>query len=70
MATLPATGSQISFGRVNKVFTNNDPGAAGNAPSGGQNIKLSAILGNNAAYGIGNAVGTPIKFYQTFGGKV
>lgn len=69
MATLPITGSQISFGRVNKVFTNNDPGAAGNAPSGGQNIKLSAVLGNNSAYGILRAVGTEIKFSQTFGNK-
>lgn len=69
MATLPATGSAISFGRVNKVFTNNDPGAAGNAPSGGQNIRLSAVLGNNAAYGVGQAVGTQIRFSQTFGGK-
>ena len=69
MATLPGTGSQISFGRVNKVFTNNDPGAAGNAPSGGQNIKLSAVLGNNATYTIGQAVGTQIKFSATFGNK-
>jgi hypothetical protein len=70
MATLPATGSQISFGQVNRVFTNQTPGAAGNAPSGGQNIKLSAILGNNGTYGIGQAVGTQIRFSQTFGGKV
>jgi hypothetical protein len=70
MATLPGTGSQISFGQVNRVFTGNTPGAAGNAPSGGQNIKLSAVLGNNVAYGILRAVGTEIKFSQTFGGKV
>ncbi len=70
MATLPATGSQISFGQVNRVFTNQTPGAAGNAPSGGQNIKLSAILGNNGTYGIGQTVGTQIKFSATFGGKV
>jgi hypothetical protein len=69
MATLPATGSAISFGRVNKVFTNNDPGSAGNAPSGGQNIRLSAVLGNNATYTIGQAVGTQIRFSATFGGK-
>ena len=67
--TLPATGTALSFGRVNKVFTNNDPGAAGNAPSGGQNIKLSAILGNNATYGIGQSIGTSIKFANTFAGK-
>jgi hypothetical protein len=69
MATLPATGSQISFGQVNRVFTNQTPGAAGNAPAGGQNIRLSAVLGNNAAYNIGQAVGTQIRFSQTFGGK-
>ena len=72
MATLPATGSQISFGQVNRVFTNNTPGAAGNAPSGGQNIKLSAVLGANATYhpsGDTSAAGTAIRFSFTFGGK-
>lgn len=70
MATLPATASAISFGQVNRVFTNQTPGAAGNAPSGGQNIKLSAVLGNNATYTIGQAVGTQIRFSATFGGKI
>jgi hypothetical protein len=73
MATLPATGSAISFGQVNQAFAppgTRTPGSAGDAPSGGQNIKLSAILGNNATYGINQAVGTPIRFSQTFGGKV
>ena len=69
MAVLPATGSAISFGQVNRAFTNNVPGAAGNAPTGGQNIKLSAVLGNNATYGIGQSAGTQIKFSATFGGK-
>jgi hypothetical protein len=69
MAVLPATGSAISFGQVNRAYTNNTPGATGNAPAGGQNIKLSAVLGNNATYGIGQAVGTQIKFSATFGGK-
>lgn len=69
MATLPATGSAISFGQVNKGFTNNTPGSAGNAPSGGQNIKLSAVLGNNATYGINQTAGTQISFSSTFGGK-
>jgi len=67
--TLPATGSAISFGTVNRVFTNQTPGAAGNAPSGGQNIKLSAVLGNNATYGIGQSIGTSIKFALTFAGR-
>lgn len=66
---IPPTGSQISFGRVNKAFTNNAPGSAGNAPSGGQNIKLSAVLGANATYGVSQAPGTQIKFSATFGGK-
>ena len=73
MATLPATGSAISFGRVNKVFTDNNPGAAGNAPSGGQNIKLSAVLGNNAIYHPTDSTiptGTQIRFSQTFWGKI
>jgi hypothetical protein len=70
MATLPATGSQISFGQVNRVFTGNTPGAAGNAPSGGQNIKLSAVLGNNGIYQVGQAVGTQIRFSATFGGRI
>jgi hypothetical protein len=69
MATLPATGAQLSFGQVNRGFTNNAPGAAGNAPTGGQNIKLSSVLGNNEAYGIIQASGTQIKFSSTFGGK-
>lgn len=69
MAILPATGAQLSFGQVNRGFTNNVPGAAGNAPSGGQNIKLSSVLGNNAAYGINQTAGTQIKFSATFGGK-
>lgn len=69
MATLPATGSAISFGQVNRAFTNLAPNSAGNAPAGGQNIKLSSVLGNNATYGISQTAGTVIKFSQTFGGK-
>ena len=69
MATLPASGSQISFGQVNRVFTNNTPGAAGNAPSGGQNIKLSAVLGSHPTYTIGQSTGTQIRFSLTFGNK-
>lgn len=69
MAVLPATGSAISFGQVNRAFTNQTPGAAGNAPVGGQNIKLSSVLGNNSTYGILQVTGTQIKFAATFGGK-
>ena len=69
MATLPITGAEISFGRVNRAFTNFTPGAAGNAPAGGLNIKLSAVLGANAAYGINQTAGTLIKFSATFGEK-
>ncbi len=67
----PNTGQQISFGKVNQAFTNQTPGAAGNAPSGGQNIKLSAVLGANATYhvyGPTTAAGTQISFSATFGG--
>ena len=65
MATLPATGSAISFGQVNRSYTNQTPGAAGNAPAGGQNIKLSAVLGANIA----KAAGTQISLSANFGGK-
>jgi hypothetical protein len=67
--TLPATGSQISFGRVNQAYTNIAPGTAGNAPAGGQNISLSAVLGANGTYGIGQSAGTQISFSSTFGGR-
>jgi hypothetical protein len=70
MATLPATGSAISFGQVNRVFTNQTPGAVGNAPAGGQNIRLSAVLGSHPTYTIGQSTGTVIRFSQTFGGKI
>lgn len=73
--TLPATGSAISFGRVHNAYTNNPPGATtagvavGNAPTGGFNIRLSSVLGANAAYGINQAAGTQIRFANTFGGR-
>ncbi len=66
---LPATGSAISFGRVNQAYTNLAPGSAGNAPSGGQNISLSSVLGSNPTYGVGQTVGTEISFSATFGGR-
>ena len=69
MATLPATGAQISFGQVNRVFTNNTPGSVGDAPTGGQNIKLSSVLGSRSDYTIGQATGTQISLSLTFGGK-
>jgi hypothetical protein len=72
MAVLPASESAISMGRVNQAFSNWTPGTGGNAngavnPSGGgNNIKLSAILG--VSYG-GKVAGAPISFSSTFGGK-
>jgi len=66
---IPPTGAQISFGAVNQAFTNLTPGSTGNAPSGGQNIKLSAVLGSKPTYGIGQTTGTQISFSLTFGGK-
>jgi hypothetical protein len=68
----PVTGAEISFGKVNQAFAppgNRTPGSPGNAPAGGQNIKLSAVLGANPIYGIGQTAGTQIKFSQTFGGR-
>ena len=70
MATLPGTGFQLSFGGVNKAYTNNTPGSAGNAPAGGQNIRLSAVLGSNPTYGINQSTGTQISFSITFGGRI
>lgn len=74
--TLPATGSQISFGRVHNAYAHNPPTqnrqagvAPGDAPTGGFNIKLSAVLGANATYGINQTAGTQISFSATFGGK-
>lgn len=69
MATLPATGSAISFGQINRAYTNQTPGAAGDAPAGGQNIKLSRVLGNDPIYSISQTTGTTISVSQTFGGK-
>jgi hypothetical protein len=64
MATLPATGAEISFGRVNRAYTNNAPGSAGNAPAGGQNIKLSAVLGSNIAAATGTTIAFAISFWN------
>ena len=66
MGLIPATGSAITFGRVNRAYNNNAPGAAGNAPAGGSNIRLSATLGAN--YGV-SAAGTQISLSSTFGGR-
>ena len=69
MATLPGSGSQISFGQVNQAFTSNIPGAAGNAPAGGENISLSSVLGYDPTYTVGQTTGTQISFSSTFGGR-
>lgn len=71
MATLPATGAEISFGKVHKAFTNIAPDASSpnDAPTGGKNIKLSAVLGSNPVYTIGQTAGTEISFSATFGGR-
>jgi len=67
---IPATGSQISFGCVNKAFTNYAAGAVGNAPLGGTNIKLSGILAFCSVYGINRATATTqVDFSATFGGR-
>lgn len=64
---LPATGSAIAMGKVQQAFNNVTPGTGGNAPTGTQNVKLSAVLGVN--YG-GKAAGASIPFSSTLGGKV
>jgi len=61
----PATGQAITFGKVNKAFTNNYPNTGGNAPSGGKNIKLSAVLGTFVSI----STGTQIRFSQQLGGR-
>lgn len=66
---LPASGTELSFGRVNRAYTNYAPGAGGNAPSGGSNISLSSILGANSTYGVNQSAGTQISFSATFGGR-
>lgn len=66
MAILPATGSAIAMGRVQQAYNNVTVGTGGNAPTGTQNVKLSAVLGVN--YG-GKVAGAPIQFSATFGGK-
>lgn len=75
MATLPISGTAISFGQVNRSYTNQTPGAAGDAPLGGQNIKLSAYLGATYANGVWpedstKPAGTaPISLSANFGGR-
>lgn len=73
MPALPGTGSELSFGRVYKAFTNVAVNSAGNAdPSGSvdggsQNIKLSQILGSYASPP--KTTGAQVSFSSTFGGQ-
>ncbi len=62
MATLPGTGSALSFGKVYSAYTN-----ASYPTAGGTGVKLSATLGVN--YG-GKVAGAQISFSSTFGGNV
>jgi hypothetical protein len=57
MAILPATGSEITMGRVRKSYNNV-------APAAGQNISLSGTLGPFK----GRSAGTQISMSSTFGG--
>ena len=61
MATLPATGQTISFGRVYSAFTN-----AAYPTAGGTNVSLSATLGANYALPL-KPGGTTISLSATFG---
>jgi hypothetical protein len=66
MAILPATGTAISIGRVQKSYNNVAVGTGGNATAGSQNVRLNASLG--VTYG-GKAAGAVTAFSSTFGGK-
>lgn len=59
MPLLPATGSEISMGRVRKAITTNTN------PTTGDNIGLSGTLGVS----VGQSAGTQITLSSTFGGK-
>ncbi|NBP00847.1 MAG: hypothetical protein EBU90_12070 [Proteobacteria bacterium] len=73
MPALPGTGSELSFGRVYKAYTNVAVNSAGDAdPSGSvnggsQNIKLSQILGTYPTPP--KSAGAQISFSATFGGQ-
>jgi hypothetical protein len=59
VGTLPATGSAISFGRVQAAYTN------GSYPrSAGENVALGAVLNTYISRGI-----TETRFSQVFGGR-
>jgi hypothetical protein len=58
---LPATGSQISFGRVYRGYV-----SGSYPPPGGTNIRLNGTLG--VSYG-GKGAGVSTSFSATFGGK-
>jgi hypothetical protein len=57
MALLPATGTEITMGKVRKGFSNANPAAS-------QNITLSGTLGPYK----GKTPGTAISLSSTFGG--
>lgn len=57
MALLPATGTEITMGRVRKSYNNT-------APAAGQNISLRGTLGGS----IGQSTGA-ITLSSTFGGR-
>lgn len=75
---LPATGSMIAMGRVNRAFTDWIPGTGGDADGGispfsggGKNIKLSATLGSYPAVygGVNTGAGNKISLSASFAGK-
>lgn len=60
MGTLPATGSAISFGRVQAAYTD------GVYPrSAGQNVSLTGVLNAH----VGRASGIATSFSSVFGGR-
>ena len=58
MSILPATGTEITMGRVRKAYTNT-------APAAGANIALSGTM---APY-VGQSTGTQITLSSKFGGR-
>jgi hypothetical protein len=69
MPTLPATGSELSFGKIRKAYTNIDP-----SPSA--NLSLSNTLGGYVSHPAGTQISVSLKFggktvpynYNTSGG--
>lgn len=58
MGLIPATGSEITMGRVQRAYTNS-------LPTAGSNVTLSGTLGAH----VGHTAGTSISLSSKFGGR-